>query len=126
VTTENTGRGDWWCCKAKFGEHEPTCKNYVVPKPQSRVAPTTTTHAAMLDVGFKTEQAVPTGEMFLSGEVARLRRDNERILEALEDDGLKESVAMECSDEIGIVETCRMAIYNYRATVLEKIRGGAK
>lgn len=18
----------WWCCKAEFGEHEPTCKNY--------------------------------------------------------------------------------------------------
>jgi hypothetical protein len=18
----------WWCCKAEFGEHEPTCANY--------------------------------------------------------------------------------------------------
>ena len=18
----------WWCCKAEFGEHEPTCENY--------------------------------------------------------------------------------------------------
>ena len=21
----------WWCCKAEFGKHEPTCENYKPP-----------------------------------------------------------------------------------------------
>jgi hypothetical protein len=26
-------RGEWWCCKADFGEHEPTCRNYFAAAP---------------------------------------------------------------------------------------------
>ena len=29
---ESTKEPQWWCCKAKFGEHEPTCKNYKGPR----------------------------------------------------------------------------------------------
>jgi len=25
---ERNGDGEWWCCGAPFGQHEPTCRNY--------------------------------------------------------------------------------------------------
>jgi len=44
------------------------------------------------------------------------------IMAALEDDGLKESVAMKCGYDYITVEICREAIYNFGAALLERIR----
>jgi hypothetical protein len=29
LTVVPTTTATWWCCSAEFGEHEPTCKNFV-------------------------------------------------------------------------------------------------
>ena len=35
LRSEETGdkRNSWWCCTADFGEHDPTCENYIAPQP---------------------------------------------------------------------------------------------
>jgi hypothetical protein len=65
-------------------------------------------------------------ELFLSSQVAELRRKLQDMMKVLEDDGLKESVAMECSNELELAfaEIIRAAIYNFTAAVIAKIKEG--
>jgi hypothetical protein len=61
------------------------------------------------------------GEMFLSGEVARLRRENDRILSVLRDDGIAEHESFDARLSTIVNTQMRQAVNRFRDRVLAEV-----